>query len=184
MVYKFIIDPEKDACNRCKRVAYVGGKPGQYNIHVVNSSEENVYLVPATGDLVFPERASEGRTGLLHPHCRCKAKVFEAAQNNGRVVYQKSGKYRRNDAAQKIENIHVETEREDIVKNDHYDNTSPIGETTKLDRGMSQQIRSRYRQQDLQTTKKPGNPFATVISNVVTSLINSIYKLFGKSNGS
>lgn len=179
MEYKFVIQPEPDACNRCIRNAFVDGHyNGEYKIHIAYANYENVYLMPHSGELIFPERAGEGRTGLLHEMCRCKAYVFEGVHEE-QVVYQNDSKEGRPKIAK---DAPIQTEREDIRS----DRTSPMGYHFPLAEGQDAEIRQRYRMDNMHhhAQFRPGNPFATIMSSVITSVINSVFKLFDSNRDS
>lgn len=179
MNYKFYIVPEPDCCDRCANTAFLDPKTRMNRkIHMVSSDDEPIDFSSTTGELRFTSRAGEGRTGLLHYQCRCRAFVFEATEEgtdevmyqdrgqSGVVVSQEGEKLLERDSSQ----ARVQEGMEDTV-------VVPKGARAPLAAGSDEEIRKRFRGAPVHTRKDKGNPFSTVISNVLTLIINSVFKL-------
>lgn len=157
MRYRFIIKPEPDACKRCIREAFTGedGK-GHFRIHQVESRDERVVFNRNSGLLRFTEREGDGRTGLIHPLCRCQAHVVE--------VYDQS-----KDTVAFVHNRHYDTP-ETI---DDADSEENVDRKANSDRD----VRERLATHPSHLRAGPGKKFSTIVSEVLTLLFNRIFGL-------
>lgn len=91
--YRFYIKPEEDACHRCLDETFSGTPFGSpFKIHEIEDGQEDLFFDTSTKELVFLDRAAEGRTGLFHKMCRCHAYVLEEIDSQTELVTYQAAK--------------------------------------------------------------------------------------------